>query len=119
MVSVVPVYDAKNSYPSDNRFAFKYYITITNLGDERIKLQRRHWIIYDLAYGISEVKGEGVIGLNPVLDSGENFTYFSNVVLHSGMGRMQGIYTFENLDSGEILVADIPMFNLFASVLEN
>ena len=119
MVSVVPVYDTKNSFPSENRYVFKYYITITNLGDDRIKLQRRHWIIYDLAYGISEVEGEGVIGLNPVLESGENFTYFSNVVLRSGIGRMEGIYTFENLDSGDKLVADIPMFNLYTSVLEN
>jgi ApaG protein len=36
-VSVIPEYDSKNSYPSENRYVFKYNITIENDGSFPIK----------------------------------------------------------------------------------
>ena len=117
-VSVTAEYDNFNSYPSENRFVFKYHIEIQNLGTGIVKLLTRKWIIYDLGFGFTEVEGAGVIGLTPVLTSGETFTYFSNVILKSGVGNMTGFYQFEN-SSKETFGVEIPKFNLVSEVLSN
>ncbi len=118
-VTVIPEYDRKNSYPSENRFVFKYYITIENLGTEPLQLLKRKWLIYDVGYGFTEVMGEGVIGLTPEILPGEYFTYFSNVMLMSGVGNMSGNYLVKNLSNGKELEIDIPKFNLMSEVLNN
>ena len=118
-VTVIPEYDRKNSYPSENRFVFKYYITIENLGTEPLQLLKRKWLIYDVGYGFTEVMGEGVIGLTPEILPGEYFTYFSNVMLMSGVGNMSGNYLVKNLNNGRELEIDIPKFNLVSEVLNN
>ncbi|QIY82923.1 Co2+/Mg2+ efflux protein ApaG [Chryseobacterium sp. NEB161] len=117
-VSVTTEYDNYNSYPSENRFVFRYNIEIENLGSKAVKLMTRRWIIYDLGFGFTEVEGAGVIGLTPVLESGESFSYFSNVILKSGVGNMEGSYQFETSD-GAYFIAEIPKFNLVSEVLSN
>ena len=91
-VTVVTEYDVKNSFPSENRFVFRYSITIENLKENSIKLLKRKWLIYDVGFGFTEVSGDGVIGLTPEIHPGESFSYFSNVILRSGVGNMSGIY---------------------------
>ena len=117
-VSVSSEYDNFNSYPSENRFVFRYNIEIENLGDFPVKLLSRKWIIYDLGFGFTEVEGAGVIGLTPILNSGEKFSYFSNVILKSGVGNMEGYYVFENV-AKEIFNVSIPKFHLVTEVLSN
>jgi len=118
-VSVYPEYDIKNSFPSENRFVFRYNITIENLGKDPIQLLRRKWMIYDVGFGFTEVEGDGVIGLTPEILPGEDFTYFSNVMLKSGIGSMTGIYYCLNLENNEELQIDVPKFNLVADLLGN
>lgn len=118
-VSVVPEYDTKNSYPSENRYVFKYYITIENNSEDTIKVLRRLWLIYDVGYGYTEVSGEGVIGLTPEIPPGERFTYFSNTLLRSGVGSMIGKYSVKNLLTDEMFDIEIPKFNLLSGVLSN
>jgi len=117
-VSVTTEYDNFNSYPSENRFVFRYNIEIDNLGDFPVKLLSRKWMIYDLGFGFTEVEGAGVIGLTPVLQGGEKFSYFSNVILKSGVGNMEGYYIFENSE-GETFNVKIPKFHLLTEVLSN
>lgn len=118
-VSVQPEYDVKNSYPSENRFVFRYHISIENLGNYPIKLMKRKWFIYDVGFGFTEVLGDGVIGLTPEINPGETFTYFSNVALRSGVGNMSGTYFCTQLLTNEEVEIDIPKFNLVAEVLSN
>ena len=118
-VSVIPEYDIKNSFPSENRFVFRYHVTIENLGDQPVQLLKRKWLIYDVGFGYTEVEGDGVIGLTPEINPGETFKYFSNVVLRSGVGSMSGVYFCINLRNNENLTIDIPKFNLMAEVLSN
>jgi ApaG protein len=118
-VSVVPEYDSKNSYPSENRHVFKYYITIENVGDFPIKILKRKWLIFDTSFGFTEVVGDGVIGLTPEINPNDNFTYFSNVMLRSGIGNMTGKYLVKNLNTDENFEIDIPVFNLVSEVLSN
>lgn len=118
-VSVIPEYDTKNSFPAENRFVFRYNISIENLGRDEIKLLSRKWLIFDLGFGFTEVAGEGVIGLTPTIEPGDNFTYFSNVMLRSGVGHMSGIFICKNLLSHETLEIEVPKFNLVSQVLSN
>lgn len=118
-VSVIPEYDIKNSFPSENRHFFKYHITIENLSEFSIKLLRRRWLIYDVGFGFTEVTGDGVIGLTPEIHPGETFKYFSNVVLRSGVGNMSGIFYCKQLLSNTDMEIEIPKFNLLSAVLSN
>lgn len=118
-VSVVPEYDYKNSFPSENRFVFRYNIIIENLSEFPIKLNKRKWLIYDVGFGFTEVMGDGVIGLTPEIHPGESFKYFSNVALRSGVGNMSGIYFCTHLLTNDELQVEIPKFNLVAEVLSN
>ncbi len=118
-VSAQPIYDYKNSYPSENRFVFRYNIFIENLGDVPVQLLRRKWLIYDVGYGFTEVSGDGIIGLTPEINPEDDFSYFSNVILRSGVGNMNGSYTFKNLVTDEIFEVEIPKFTLHSEVLSN
>lgn len=118
-VSVIPVYDVKNSAPSSHRFIFRYNVFIENFGAAPVRLLRRKWLIHDLGYGFSEVEGEGVIGLLPEIGPDNDFTYFSNVMLQSGMGYMLGTYLLENMDTGDTFYVEIPKFQLYAAMLAN
>lgn len=118
-VSVIPEYDSKNSYPSENRYVFKYNITIENEGDFPIKILKRKWLIFDVGFGYTEIIGDGVIGLTPEIPAADNFTYFSNVMLRSGVGNMSGKYLVKNMKTQENFEIDIPKFNLLSEVLSN
>lgn len=118
-VTVVPSYDIKNSYPSDNRYVFRYNIFLENLGGAPVQLIKRSWLVYDIGYGFSHVEGDGVIGLTPEIFPTKDFGYFSNVVLRSGIGHMSGSYTFKNLLSGELFQVEVPRFDLVTAVLAN
>ncbi|WP_419870679.1 Co2+/Mg2+ efflux protein ApaG [Chryseobacterium sp. CT-SW4] len=118
-VSVIPEYDSKNSYPSENRYVFKYNISIENEGDFDVKILKRKWLIFDVGFGYTEITGDGVIGLTPEIPVGENFTYFSNVMLRSGVGNMSGKYLIKNMKTQETFEIDIPKFNLLSEVLSN
>lgn len=118
-VSVVPEYDSLNSYPAENRFVFKYNIIIENVSDAPIKVLRRKWLIFDVGFGFTEIEGEGVIGLTPELLPDNSFTYFSNVMIRSGIGTMSGMYLVLNEETNEEFEIEIPKFILFADVLIN
>ncbi|SDR07216.1 ApaG protein [Chryseobacterium soldanellicola] len=118
-VSVIPEYDSKNSYPSENRYVFKYNITIENDANFSIKILKRKWLIFDVGFGYTEIIGDGVIGLTPEIPMTENFEYFSNVMLRSGVGNMSGKYLVKNMETQENFEIDIPKFNLLSEVLSN
>ncbi|MGS0747286.1 Co2+/Mg2+ efflux protein ApaG [Halpernia sp. GG3] len=118
-INVLPEYDIKNSFPSENRFVFRYNIEIFNNSEFIMKINRRKWIIYDVGFGFTEVSGDGIIGLTPTILPDESFSYFSNVVLRSGVGTMTGTYFITDINSEKALEITIPKFNLMAEVLSN
>ena len=60
-----------------NRYFFAYTITIHNHGSYSIQLISRHWIIENSAGKKFEVKGDGVVGEQPIINEGESYTYTS------------------------------------------
>lgn len=91
-IDVTTRYLKEQSEPSSMRFAFAYTITITNNGPSTVQLLNRHWQISDDNNRVEEVKGEGVIGKQPRIAPGENFTYTSGAVIKTQVGTMQGSY---------------------------
>src|ERR1700724_1327389 len=86
-------------------------IDITNAGNETVQLQTRHWIITDATGHQENVRGEGVIGEQPVLAPGERFEYTSGVPLPTASGFMTGRYQMVS-ESGERFEIDVPTFSL-------
>ncbi len=103
-VSVVTHYVEAQSEPADDRFVFAYTITITNNGSQSAQLMSRHWIITDASGEVEEVRGEGVVGKQPVLAAGESFEYTSGAILKTPVGAMQGEYTFIGADKAPFSV---------------
>jgi ApaG protein len=91
-VIVTPFYMPVESAPEHNKFIFGYRIVIRNEGEATVQLLSRHWIIIDADGEKHEVKGEGVVGHTPVLESGQEFQYTSHVPLETAWGTMEGAY---------------------------
>ena len=60
---------------------------------------------------LTEVKGPGVVGEQPVLKPGESYTYSSGAPLDTPSGMMGGAYQMES-ESGERFDIEIPTFSL-------
>ena len=82
----------EQSVPDDNRYVFAYTIRIRNAGPASAQLVARHWLITDANGKVQEVRGEGVVGEQPLLRPGDEFQYTSGAVLETSVGTMQGSY---------------------------
>jgi ApaG protein len=91
-VSAVPHYLAEQSAPDEDQYVFAYTITIRNTGAVAGQLLSRHWIITDAEGQVHEVRGEGVVGEQPVLEPGQAFEYTSGCPLPTPVGTMKGSY---------------------------
>lgn len=96
---------------STGRWAFAYTVRIENLGPVSAQLRSRHWIITDGNGKREEVRGDGVVGNQPVLRPGEKFEYTSGAVLQTPHGSMQGTYRMVTED-GRQFDAEIAPFAL-------
>lgn len=99
------------SDPDENRYVFAYTIRIRNLGRLAAQLVSRHWIITDGNGKTEEVRGEGVVGMQPRIEPGEQFEYTSGAVLETAVGSMQGSYDMIGEDDTRF-DAPIPPFTL-------
>jgi ApaG protein len=104
-------YLPEQSSPENHRFLWSYDITIINKSDEIIQLLNRHWRITDMRGKVEEVRGPGVVGLQPLIRVGKEFTYSSYCQLTTPQGTMEGTYEIQTLDEKHFLV-DIPKFVL-------
>ena len=114
-VTVEPNFLPGRSSAESGQYFWAYTIVITNTGDETVQLRTRHWIITDASGRKQEVRGEGVIGEQPVLAPGERFEYTSGVELPTTSGFMTGRYQMVN-QSGERFEIDVPTFSLDSPV---
>ncbi|HWH86594.1 MAG TPA: Co2+/Mg2+ efflux protein ApaG [Pseudomonas sp.] len=110
-VSVVTHYLADQSQPEHDRFAFAYTITVQNNGEIAAKLLSRHWVITDGNGHVEQVRGEGVVGEQPLIAAGESHTYTSGTVMITKVGTMQGTYQML-ADDGKHFDAVIKPFRL-------
>jgi ApaG protein len=91
-ITVEPYYLDDESEPGNHRYVWAYKVTIENLGNETVQIKSRYWRITDASGRVQEVRGEGVVGEQPVLAPGERFEYTSGTPLTTPSGIMMGRY---------------------------
>jgi ApaG protein len=118
-VSVEIFYQQDYSKPLNQEYMFAYRVTIENHNTFSIKLLRRHWFIFDSNGEHKEVEGEGVIGIQPILQATENYQYVSGCNLKTEMGKMHGTYLMENQNNMERFYVKIPSFDMIVPFKNN
>lgn len=118
-VSIETFFQKDYSNPLQNEFMFAYRITIENHNSYPVKLLRRFWEIFDSNSEHREVEGEGVVGVQPLIMPGKQYQYVSGCHLKSEMGKMQGFYTMQNVETQELIRVNIPAFKMIAPVKLN
>lgn len=110
-IKAVTQFIEQQSDKKNGRYVFAYTITIENTSDTSFQLLSRHWIIQDANRKIEEVIGDGVVGEQPIIKPGEQYTYSSGAVLETEMGTMEGKYFMvaENKDEFEVLIPKFTM----------
>jgi len=110
-VTTSPQFLSEQSDPDADQYVFAYTVTVQNTGETTAQLLSRHWVITDAEGKVEEVKGEGVVGEQPVLRPGEAFRYTSGCPLETPVGSMRGTYHCVAED-GTRFDAQIPEFVL-------
>ncbi len=110
-VLVESFYIEEHSDAEQEHYVFAYRVRLQNQSDDTVQLISRHWIITDSNGETSEVKGEGVVGEQPILNPGGEHEYMSGSHLRSPLGTMHGTYQMQITD-GEMFDAEIPCFTL-------
>ncbi|MEW8013332.1 MAG: Co2+/Mg2+ efflux protein ApaG [Candidatus Sedimenticola endophacoides] len=110
-IRVTTAFVEQQSIPEEDHYVFSYTITIKNTGEVAARLISRHWLITDANGKTQEVHGEGVVGEQPYLQPGDNFSYTSGTALATPIGSMRGSYQMRT-ERGEFFDAPIPVFPL-------
>ncbi len=112
-ITVEPFYLPHESVPVQHRYVHAYRITIVNKRTETVQLLSRHWFILESNGFRREVKGEGVVGQQPVLAPGEQHQYTSWCPLVTDFGKMYGSFHMVDTENGTSFDVRIPEFSLF------
>jgi ApaG protein len=113
-VTVQPVFLDGQSSPLARRFVFAYFVRIENHGAGQVQLLQRHWLIRDGNGELKEIRGDGVVGVQPTIAPGGYHEYNSFSILETYEGWMEGTYRMAR-PSGEEFDVVIPRFTLRAS----
>ena len=117
-ITVNPYFLDEQSEPEDQHFVWAYQVTIDNQSNEKVQLKNRYWKIIDSNGSEQEVRGEGVVGEQPILNPGERFEYTSGTPLSTPSGFMGGYYEMET-NKGKKFDAIIPQFSLDSPFIKN
>ena len=110
-IIVQPFYLDEQSEPANSHYVWAYHVRIENNGENTVQLKTRYWRITDSLGNVQEVRGDGVIGEQPVLDPGASFEYTSGTPLNTPSGIMAGTYQMETT-GGDLFDVIIPAFSL-------
>ncbi|MBK6511695.1 MAG: Co2+/Mg2+ efflux protein ApaG [Haliea sp.] len=111
-IDVVTAYLPNHSRPQDRQYTFAYTVTISNGSDLPVQLLSRHWIITDADNEVQEVRGEGVVGEQPVIPPQASFRYTSGATLPTPVGCMQGSYSMVVREPMDIDPRELPTFEV-------
>jgi ApaG protein len=103
----------EQSEPGKGRWFWAYHVRVENGARQAVQLVSREWVISDGRGVRHEVRGEGVVGEQPVLEPGGSFDYVSGCPLTTPTGAMEGRYFMVAAD-GSSFPVDIPRFPLIA-----
>ena len=115
-IQVQSVYIEAQSSPDDERYVFAYTVTIRNLGRAPVQLLGRYWLITNGHGRETEVQGEGVVGVQPHIEPGEEYQYTSGAVIETPLGTMQGHYEMIDVNGAPFSI-EVPVFRLAVPTL--
>lgn len=108
-------YVPDQSSPQERRFLWSYEISIENNDTEIVQLLSRYWRITDMTGHVEEVRGPGVVGLQPIIKPGKKFGYTSFCQITMPQGTMEGHYEMQTLNDERFMV-EIPKLILTSPV---
>jgi len=118
-VNVETYYQEQYSKPDEGKYMFAYRVTISNHNLFTVQLMERKWKITDANREVRMVEGEGVVGRQPVLYAGDSFQYISGCDFNTPIGKMEGVYIFENRGNNSRFEVQIPSFKMAAPNILN
>ena len=118
-ISVETNYREDYSKPVEKKHVFSYLIKIKNESRRTVQLLRRRWIIFDSSGTVREVKGDGVVGEQPILHPGEEHEYTSWCDFESSIGKMRGYYQMQDMRSKKKFQVKVPEFLMVAPYQNN
>lgn len=118
-ICVSSVFEPGFSKPEEGHYVFSYQVKIHNEGTSNVQLLKRYWNVTDSDGTSHIVEGEGVVGQQPIIQSGEFHEYQSGTYFKTAIGKMNGFYTFKNLETEEVFEAEIPEFQMVAPFVLN
>lgn len=96
--------------PPEKPHPFVYFISIFNDSSVPVTILGRKWVVVEDGGETMVVEGDGVVGQQPVIDPGENFSYNSYHVV--GKRAVVSGAFFGETGDGEWVYARIPEFKL-------
>jgi ApaG protein len=111
VITVDTQFIPENSMVEFNKYFFAYTITIRNQGIQSVQLISRHWVIQNANNETFEVRGQGVIGEQPIIKPGDSYSYTSGTEIDTPVGSMYGTYQMITEDARSF-DAKIPKFEL-------
>lgn len=114
-ISVENIYRKDLSNIEFRQYFFNYRVVIENKNAFDIQLMSRYWFIFDSLQPSREVRGDGVVGEQPILKPGEKHVYVSGCDLSSEIGYMKGHYVFQRVDTKEQFKVEVPQFSMMAT----
>ncbi len=109
-VRVAPRYLDEQSDPDVGQWAWSYHIRVENGTAADVQLLSRHWVITDAHGRVEHVRGDGVVGEQPVIAPGGAYDYVSGCPLPTSSGTMVGTYTMAARE--DLFEVAIPLFSL-------
>jgi len=106
VVSVESCYLEALSSTDMESFVFAYTVTIHNHSTEEVQLLSRHWVVTNADNETVEIKGDGVVGEQPLIGGGKSHSYSSFVILKTPVGSMHGSY---QMQGSEGFLFDVPI----------
>lgn len=118
-ISVDTHYQKDHSSAENRQYLFTYDIRIENTNSFPVQLLGRQWHIVDSNSERREVRGDGVVGEQPIILPGEAYSYRSSCDFATDIGCMYGSYLMKRSDAGLIFRASIPRFTFMVPHRKN
>lgn len=109
-VTIVPNYNHELSIPLEANYVWDYKVVIENRSKMTVQVVERSWQIISASGFVKEIRGQGVVGLQPFILPGEKFEYSSYTNLNAPSGVMKGAYKI--LSNDKEMEIEIPIFSL-------
>jgi ApaG protein len=117
IITVETQYIEAQSTPANQRYIFAYHVDIYNPSIHPVQLMTRHWSITDGNGKKEEIRGDGVVGENPIIAPGDSYQYSSGAALSTQVGSMSGHYGMRLcLEAEEETVTDALLFEALIPV---